>query len=97
MALSRQWVAIPIINKLLAVLLDIIKKESVQKPDVMGIVPLKEVETFKAGKEGPPASGKMSSSLKPKPFNPGIVSGPVEDNHIAAHLQVLQDSRSPHE
>ena len=77
LTLARERVTIPVIDEFFTVLLNIIKEECVQKPDVLGIILIKEVEASKAGEKGPPASGKMTSSLKPKSLNPGVVGGPM--------------------
>jgi hypothetical protein len=65
LTLSRQWVTIPVIGKFFAVMLNVLQKEGVQKPNVMWIIPIKKVKPFKAGEEGPPASSKVTSGLKP--------------------------------
>jgi len=48
-----------------------------QQPEVVRIITLKKVETFQAGKKCSPASGEVTTTLKPEPLNPSIVGRPV--------------------
>ena len=57
--------AIPVLLEFITVVLNVIKKEGVQKPDVVWVIPVKEVEPLKTGKKGSPSSGKVTPSLKP--------------------------------
>ena len=66
-----QTCALPI-----SVVLNIIKEKGVQKPNVMGVIPIKEVKLLKTVEKGPPTLGKVSSTFKPQPFDPGVVGGP---------------------
>jgi len=59
------------------VTLNIIKEESMKEPDVASIFPIKRVKPFKAGKEGPPATGKVTASFKPHPLDPSVICGTV--------------------
>lgn len=77
LALSRQWMVIPVLSEFITIMLNVLKKEGMQKPDVVWIIPVKKVELFKASKKGPPASSKVTSTLKPQPLNPGVMCRPV--------------------
>jgi hypothetical protein len=54
---------VPLLLEVIAVALNVIQKESVQKPDVLGVISVEGVEPLQAGKEGPPCSGKVTSTL----------------------------------
>jgi hypothetical protein len=71
--LSRQWVAIPALGKFITVMLNIVEEEGVQKPYMLWVVPLQEMEALQTGKECPPATGKVSATLQPQPFDPSVV------------------------
>jgi hypothetical protein len=75
---------VPVPLEFFTILLNVIEEEGMQKPDVVWVIPLKEVESFKAGEKGPPATGKMSPSLKPEPLNPGVMCRPVGCESIEA-------------
>ena len=64
---------VPVLDKLLAVMLYILKEEGMKELDMVGILPIKAMKPFKAGKEGPPATGKVAANLKPHPLDPGII------------------------
>jgi hypothetical protein len=71
--LSRYGVVVPVLDELLAVMLYILEEEGMKEPDVVGILPIKAMKPFKAGKEGPPATGEVAANLKPHPLDPGII------------------------
>ena len=77
LAFSGEWMAIPVLGEFVTVVLNIFKKEGVQKPDVVWVIPVEEVEPLKAGEKGPPASGEVPTTLKPQPLDPGIVRRPI--------------------
>ena len=97
--LSRYGVVVPILLELHAVVLDVIKEEGMKEPDVMGILPIKGVKPFKAGKEGPPAAGKVAANFKPQPLDSSVICGTVGMGVIRQYIRVLVgwDLRSPHE
>jgi hypothetical protein len=69
--------AVPLLAEMFAVLLNVFKKKGVQEPNVVWVIPIKEVKPFKAMKKGPPTPGKVSSSFEPQPLNSCVVSRPV--------------------
>jgi len=75
--LSRYGVPVLMLLEFHAVALNIIKEEGVKKPNVIGIVSIKGVKSFKAGKEGPPATSEVAAGFTPHPLNPSIVCGTV--------------------
>lgn len=48
-----------------AVILNIVEKEGVKEPNVVGVVPIEEMKPLKAGEKGSPATGKVAATLKP--------------------------------
>ena len=68
---------VPIRLELHTFFLDIFKEEGVKEPDVVGIVPIEAVKPLKAGKEGPPAAGKVATSFEPHPLDPSIICGAI--------------------
>jgi hypothetical protein len=56
---------VPVLPEFVTILLNVIKKEGVQKPDMVRVFPIEKVEPLKTGKEGPPAPGKVAPSLEP--------------------------------
>lgn len=75
--LSRQWVAIPALGKFITVILNILEEEGVQKPYMLWVISFQEVKALQSGKKRPPATGKVSTALKPQPFNPGVMCRPT--------------------
>ena len=71
-----------------------------QQPEVVGIAAIKRVKPLEAGKEGPPASCKVSATLKPQALNSSVVCGPANAvNEPLEHwgLADVSGLRSPHE
>ena len=79
----------------ITIVLNVLKREGMQKPDVMWIISVKEVEPFKVSEKCPPSLRKMPPTLKPQPLNPGVMCGPVGCEHICICLAVNQ-THIPH-
>ena len=75
LSLSGYGVAVPMLLEFHTVTLNIIKEENMKEPDVASIFPIERVKPFKAGEEGPPATGKVAASFKPHPLNASIICG----------------------
>jgi hypothetical protein len=73
LALSRYWVVVPLALKFSAVMLDFVKEQCVQQPEVVWVVSVKKVKPFQACEKCSPAPGKMASTLKPQPLNSGVM------------------------
>ena len=54
-------------------------KKLMQQPEVVRITTVGKMEPFKTGKKGPPASGKVLTSFKPKAFYVSVVSRPTTE------------------
>lgn len=57
--------AVPVLLESITIILNVLEEEGMQKPYVVWIIPLKEVESFKASEKGSPAPGKVPPSFKP--------------------------------
>ena len=97
LALSREWVAIPVMAKFIAITLNVFKEECMQKPNVMWVVFIKEVKPPKAGEKGSPASGKVAASFEPHSLDSGVVCRPISHEHIQACPNMGWNLCSPHE
>lgn len=69
---------VPIPLEFRAIVLDIVEEEGVKEPNLVGLVPFEVVKPLKAGKEGPPPTGKVAAIFKPQPLNPGVMNGTVD-------------------
>lgn len=66
--------SIPLSLKRLAVFINEIKEEMVNKPQMIWIFSPKTVDMFKPDKECPPSARKLRSNLNPQTLNPGVMS-----------------------
>ena len=66
----------------------------------MGVAAVEGVEPFKAGKEGPPTSCKVPTTLEPEALYSGVVCGPANAfSRLLGYwgLAAVSRLRSPHE
>jgi hypothetical protein len=73
---------VPVLLEFITVMLNVFKKEGMQKPDVVWVIFVQEVESFKACEKCSPPPSKMPPTLKPQPLNPGVTCGPAGCEHI---------------
>jgi hypothetical protein len=73
---------VPLLAEFFAILLNVLEEKGMQEPNVVWVIPIKEVEPFEAMEEGSPTPGKVSSSFKPQPLNSCVVSRPVCHHYL---------------
>jgi len=73
---------IPLLLEFITIVLNVLKKEGMQKPNVVWIISVKEVEPFEASEKSSPAPSKVAPALKPEPLNPGIIGGSIDHQYI---------------
>lgn len=59
---------VPLFAEIVAIFLDVLEEQLMQQPEVVRVTAVKEMKPFKAGKKGPPSSGKVPTTFKPEAF-----------------------------
>lgn len=92
------WMVVPVLDELRAVLVDQWNKQSVNEPYMEFVGSLKSVRSFKAKKKRSPCTQELLPHFDPQPFDPGIVCG--SGRIVVSCVGMVQNSgssRSPEE
>jgi hypothetical protein len=71
---------IPLHLELVTVLVYLLQKESMKKPQVSWVFAVKAVQTPESGEESAPASSELCSYFYPKSFNPCVASRSTQES-----------------
>jgi len=69
--------AVPVFAEPIAVGLNVVEKQHVKQPEMVGVAVVKVVQPLKMCEECSPASRKVPATFQPEPFNTGVVGRPV--------------------
>jgi hypothetical protein len=66
---------VPVSLKPITVLLNVLEEQRMQKPDVVRVFSLQEMEALQSGEKSPPTTCKVPAALQPESLYSGIVRG----------------------
>jgi hypothetical protein len=70
---------VPLLLKLLAVPIDVIKEKEMKEPEVVWVFSIKAMQGFEPQEESSPAPGELSANFHPKSLDASISSGAFQN------------------